>query len=189
MRVLLRRRSKGITNPMMDDLDVEPWYRQFWPWFIMALPAASVVAGLWTFFLAGGEPSMVVDDYGRIAMATAQRAERAERATELGISAQLKFYGGMGPATQAVDITLDRRTTADVDWPDSLVLQLIHPTRAELDREISLAGSRGRYSGSFARPEGRFYVSLSDAFGTWRLTGEISRHADSLTLVADGVTE
>ncbi len=29
-----------------------PWYRQFWPWFIMALPATVVVAGFFTLYLA-----------------------------------------------------------------------------------------------------------------------------------------
>ncbi len=69
----------------MEDLDIQPWYRQFWPWFIMAPPAVAVVAGLLTVYLAGAEPPMVVADYGRIAMATAQRAERALRAEELGL--------------------------------------------------------------------------------------------------------
>ena len=32
--------------------DTEPWYRQFWPWFIMALPASAVVAGLYTVWIA-----------------------------------------------------------------------------------------------------------------------------------------
>ena len=37
-----------------------PWYRQFWPWFLIALPATVVVAGLfgagmvaWSYFLDG----------------------------------------------------------------------------------------------------------------------------------------
>ncbi|MCJ7590694.1 MAG: FixH family protein, partial [Woeseiaceae bacterium] len=33
--------------------DTDPWYRQFWPWFIIALPASAVVAGLYTLWLAG----------------------------------------------------------------------------------------------------------------------------------------
>ena len=40
-----------------------PWYRQFWPWFIIALPASAVIAGIITFYLAVSRPDqLVVDD-------------------------------------------------------------------------------------------------------------------------------
>jgi hypothetical protein len=40
-----------------------PWYRQFWPWFIIALPAAAVLASFYTLWLAISNPvQMVVDD-------------------------------------------------------------------------------------------------------------------------------
>ena len=29
-----------------------PWYRQFWPWFVIALPASAVIAGLTTVWIA-----------------------------------------------------------------------------------------------------------------------------------------
>jgi hypothetical protein len=40
-----------------------PWYRQFWPWFIIALPASAVIAGFFTLWLAISRPDhLVVDD-------------------------------------------------------------------------------------------------------------------------------
>jgi len=40
-----------------------PWYKQFWPWFIIALPAAAVVASFFTLWLAVSNPDhLVVDD-------------------------------------------------------------------------------------------------------------------------------
>jgi hypothetical protein len=32
--------------------DAAPWYRQFWPWFLIALPLASVVLGIATVSVA-----------------------------------------------------------------------------------------------------------------------------------------
>ena len=29
-----------------------PWYRQFWPWFLLALPAAALIAGFATLAIA-----------------------------------------------------------------------------------------------------------------------------------------
>ena len=32
--------------------DTVPWYQQFWPWFLILLPASVVVAGLTTLVIA-----------------------------------------------------------------------------------------------------------------------------------------
>ena len=32
--------------------DTEPWYRQFWPWFLIAIPMMSVVVGITMLALA-----------------------------------------------------------------------------------------------------------------------------------------
>lgn len=47
----------------------QPWYRQFWPWFIIALPASAVVAGLLALWIAISNPDyLVIDDeeYSRL---------------------------------------------------------------------------------------------------------------------------
>jgi hypothetical protein len=171
--------------------DDTPWYRQFWPWFIMAFPATSVVAGLLTFYLAGAEPSMVVDDYGRIAMATRQRAEREQHAAEIGLSAKIDFHGvpvqNPGLAArgngQSVTVTLSR-ASADDPWPARVQLKLVHPTLSERDADAILQGAGGRYVGTIERARERYYLSLSDLEGTWRLTGESWGHKDSLELNA-----
>ena len=46
-----------------------PWYRQFWPWFIIALPASVVVASFFTLWLAISNPDQLViedDEYQRL---------------------------------------------------------------------------------------------------------------------------
>jgi len=40
-----------------------PWYKQFWPWFIIALPASAVIASFVTLWIAISNPDqLVVDD-------------------------------------------------------------------------------------------------------------------------------
>ena len=43
---------------------IEPWYKQFWPWFIIALPASVVIASFFTLYLAISNPDhlVVTDD-------------------------------------------------------------------------------------------------------------------------------
>ena len=56
------------TSPSSSAQD-KPWYRQFWPWFIIALPASAVVAGLLTLWIAISNPDyLVIDDqeYSRL---------------------------------------------------------------------------------------------------------------------------
>lgn len=36
----------------MSDRDTQPWYRYFWPWFILALLGFSVSTSLYTVYLA-----------------------------------------------------------------------------------------------------------------------------------------
>lgn len=36
--------------------DDKPWYKQFWPWFIIALPLSSVVASFTVLWLAISNP-------------------------------------------------------------------------------------------------------------------------------------
>ena len=63
-----------------------PWYKQFWPWFIIALPASVVVASFFTLWLAISNPDpLVVDDdeYRRLnselkAQAPAQEKQEEE---------------------------------------------------------------------------------------------------------------
>ena len=46
-----------------------PWYRQFWPWFLIALPASAVIASFISLWLAVSNPvEMVVseDEYQQI---------------------------------------------------------------------------------------------------------------------------
>lgn len=39
-------------SPLRTRTDTKPWYRQFWPWFLIALPLTSVVASFATLWIA-----------------------------------------------------------------------------------------------------------------------------------------
>jgi len=144
----------------------EPWYRQFWPWFLIALPACAVAASLFTIWLAVSNPnSMVVDDYSRIAKYTEQRLERDLRAAELGLTARVRTVGEAG----VIHVQLE---PAGID-PGLLALTLSHPTVERLDRQVELARAPEGWTGSTEPFQGRWYLQIEPAGGEWRLAGEI----------------
>ena len=54
--------------------DVEPWYRQFWPWFLIALPATAVVFSFATLYIALHGADEVIPHDGDSASYSAPRA-------------------------------------------------------------------------------------------------------------------
>jgi hypothetical protein len=43
--------------------DSRPWYRHFWPWFIIVLLGSSVSASLYTVYLAVSTAEPVLESY------------------------------------------------------------------------------------------------------------------------------
>ena len=145
----------------------EPWYRQFWPWFLIALPASVVIASFFTIWLAISHPNpMVVDDYARIARSTELRMERDQAAAALGVTARIRFIAG----ADIVDVVLEPPVVS----PESLQLRLSHPLLEDRDKVIDLVRMPGGWSGEVAPPDGRWYLQLYPGDGTWRLSGELN---------------
>jgi hypothetical protein len=155
--------------------DTDPWYRQFWPWFIIALPATAVVAGLYTLWLAmQTSDSLVVQSNDGLHIVTERNTAAEREASRLELSAHITIQSESG----AVSVSLTGHP--DVEYPDSLSLQLRHPTMASRDSHIELlrampdAAGNPAWAGHFVSlPTGRFYLTLSSN-NDWRLSGEWS---------------
>jgi len=164
--------------------NIRPWYRQFWPWFLMIPPAGAVVGGLFTFYLAGGPPALVVDDYGKIAMVTEQRANRDKTARELDLAAHIEIMprGDDGTFDFRVKLTGNLKVA---EFPQYLHLRLIHPTLPDMDVDTALLASEGMYLGAIRNGNTRMYLQLTDPDEAWRLTGELLAAVSSIELVAN----
>ncbi len=143
-----------------------PWYREPWPWLLMAGPALVVVAGVVTLWLAvASDDGLVADDYYKQGLAINQVLSREAEARARGYRAQVTFSA----EPDRVRIVL----AGDV-LPAVLRLHLVHPTRAGLDHVVTLpAVRRGVYEGPIAPlAPGRWRLVLEDAGASWRLTGD-----------------
>ncbi|NCF17373.1 MAG: hypothetical protein GWP63_03965 [Haliea sp.] len=147
--------------------DTLPWYRQFWPWFIILLPASVVVAGLSTLYIANRHADdLVVDEYYKDGLAINRQLEKKQRAEELGIAATLRFDG------DKVAVSLSGSESAP-----ELQLTLSHPLEADRDFVTTLIRSTpgqylGRLQGEVA-PRWHWTLELPEANG-WRLDGSLS---------------
>ncbi len=165
--------------------DTKPWYRQFWPWFIIALPASAVIAGFTTLWIAmqTTDSLVLVPEQGVKAEADRQVAA-ARLASELGLAAAVDIDLTTG-AVKAVMRSGDLDAT-----PATLDFEMSHPAFADRDHLITLtkampdAEGNPVWVGHFVSvPEGRYYAVLKSS--DWRLSAEWNGDA-ALTLRSGG---
>jgi hypothetical protein len=133
-----------------------PWYRQRWPWLIMAGPLAVLVAGAVTTWIAfASADGLVAEDYYKQGMAINRRLAREEAARRQGISAQVEL-------SSQIAVTLQGAA------PEALFVHLAHATRAGHDVRLRLAPSGGKYVADLPPlPPGRWRILIEDPRGAW----------------------
>ena len=81
-----------ITEPPSLSPPPPPWYKQFWPWFLIFFPATAVIAGIITIIIAiKTDDGLVKDDYYKAGLAINQTLERKQKAHDLGLSADIHW--------------------------------------------------------------------------------------------------
>jgi hypothetical protein len=147
-------------NEVRDDASSSaPWYRQRWPWLLIAGPAIVVVAGFVTLWLAVvSDDGLVADDYYKRGLLINRQLARTDLGAARGAIASVHGDG-------RVEVTL----SGAGDAPATLRARFVHPTRAGLDRSVLLNRTAvGAYAGTIdPLTAGRWLVTIeADA---WRL--------------------
>jgi len=151
-----------MTNPALHS---KPWYREPWPWFLISLPAAAVIAGITTVWIAAtSADGLVVGDYYKAGLAINQTLARDDAARALALTATLQNKAG------ALTLALGGRMQT---YPELLTLTLVHPTRQGMDQTLVLShAGGGHYRTSLpALPDGKWHAQLTDVTAAWRLSG------------------
>lgn len=173
----------------MRDTDTLPWYRQFWPWFLIALPASAVIAGLATVYIAVTRPpAMVAGDYYREGLAINHSLRQEKNALTLGISADLHIDSASGV------LTLQLQAPDSMDVAPVLQLRFIHPVDAAQDFSVPLQHESAlHYRQTIpALVAQRWHLELSaqhtDAAQSWKLHASINLAAtDRVSLSANSI--
>jgi hypothetical protein len=146
--------------------DTSPWYRQFWPWFIISIPALTIVAAMITITIAvKTDDGLVVDDYYKEGLAINEDKQRGRKAAALEISAEL---------------SLDENGMIQAQLPEKvaalpfLMLTLTHPGDASKDLELPLANVGNALFTSKDPLDGtgiNWHVVITPPDTDWKLSG------------------
>ena len=167
---------------MNKSIDTQPWYQQFWPWFVFALPATAVVAGIVTIFIAVKHAdSLVEDDYYKEGLGINTNLRQENLARELGVTGKLVI----SEDKVRVVLSMNRNKESEVLKPSMLMVKFYHPFSARHDFELPLQREvdDGVYAQSFqGMSTGYWRVEISPLYETgkdgstsvWRLTQRLN---------------
>lgn len=150
----------------LNKLDTRPWYKERWPWFLMAGPGIVIIAGIYTTRLAIiSNDGLVSDDYYKQGLTVNQQLHRDHQASVLGLSADVMRSGN-----RVRMLVLGQQSVA---LPDVVAMKLAHPTQAGQDQIVQMRQEgQGMYAGQLTGDvAGRWNVSIEDPAGQWRLQG------------------
>ena len=158
---------------------VRRWYREPWPWFLMAGPFVVIVASLASAWMAvKSDDGVVAQDYYKQGLLINQRLKHAAPDPERRLGAMITVAAG-----GEVRVHMEGLAEGLADAPPSLRLKLAHPAMGSHPESVTLKrGVDGDYVG--ALPEqtpGRWIVTL-EADG-WRLpTTTVAGHLSEIRL-------
>jgi uncharacterized protein len=158
--------------------DRMPWYKQFWPWFVITPPFMGIVLGVLLVTAATHDPDgLVVGDYYKEGRGMNQRIERAQFAISLGLSATAVIEGDR--------IWLDLKSEVPIPRQE-MQIAFVHPTRDHLDHRMPMAYDAGRdlyYAELNPLESALWHLHLEPNDGTWRLRGRLEAIDDSEVLL------
>jgi len=138
-----------------------PWYRQFWPWLVLAILGWGIVSSTITLSVAlRNPPQMMTGDYQRLGKALVDTHARADRAEALGLS------GVLGMIPDEWSLVLNASDPAAL--PLTLLLLVQHPTDAARDQQLLLRrDDDGSYRTAIDSVPSRGRIIVSDLEQSW----------------------
>jgi hypothetical protein len=146
-------------------------WKQPWLWFTLSPLILSVVLGTTMLIISiQVQDGLVTDDYSKEGFTINEKIEREVEGKNLELTAAIKLDDMTG------DLTLDLGGKLN-PLPEQLLLEIIHPVRAELDIPATVHHQiNGRYIGQLpVKLNQRRYIRVTDPSNpNWLLKGEIS---------------
>lgn len=144
----------------------KPWYRHFWPWFIIAVPFTSMVLGVTMIYLAlNSSNDLVKEDYYKEGLAINVELGKRQVAKEMDIQAVLtvdELTGELLLKTENTDA-------------DSLSLVFTHAAYSDKDFNLdAVRVSPGEYRAHLERPLSEIWNVYLESSEGWQMSGRIN---------------
>ncbi len=152
----------------MQEPKLQPWYKQFWPWFLIAIPLSSVIVGSQVLRLAtDGTNSLVVDDYYKEGKSINARLDKIVAAQALGIETMLDIQQGK------IELTFLSGAPAS---GEALKLDFFHVTLEEKDFTVLLTrDASGIYRSNEDYPiSGKWRLRLTPMDDSWKVQKRVA---------------
>ncbi|WED23190.1 FixH family protein [Vibrio sp. JC009] len=145
-----------------------PWYKQFWPWFLITLPSCAVIGSFVTLSIfSSNSVSLVAEDYYKKGKAINIDLTRVKAAKSLDLKAVVKSDGkdfritldkGQLEHFVALNVTFTHRTLADKDFKLLLTADAKGVYRHTLDKSLS----------------GPWFIELEPYSKEWLIQGKVT---------------
>ncbi|MCS0251309.1 FixH family protein [Vibrio alginolyticus] len=156
---------------------VKPWYKQFWPWFLIILPLTVVV---WTVItvvvFSNNSVSLVAEDYYKKGKGINIDISKMNVARDLGLNAEISsennnvvivFAKGKLPHYPALTATFTHRTLPDRDFTKLVTADASGNYRLKAEESI----------------QGPWFVELQPHDKQWMIQGKVEFPAFSTPLM------
>lgn len=148
-------------------MKTQPWYKQFWPWFLIVLPCCAVTASIYTFYLAStSEFSLVDEDYYKKGKGINQDLSKIRQAKQLGLVFRIDQQAEVIEISQHGGDALGT----------ALKVRFHHATIAKHDFEqMVTADGDGVYRITTAEPlNGKWRVQIDNYDSAWRMQSKMT---------------
>ncbi|WP_036832069.1 FixH family protein [Photobacterium sanctipauli] len=146
----------------------KPWYKQFWLWFVFAIPATSIVYSLTVVYIfSQNQVDLVAEDYYKKGKAINLDLSRLRVADALNLKAQL--------AVEDNNIALFFNKGDLKSYPN-LRVTFTHRTLPNKDFTQMISGDlSGNYRFASAEAlQGPWFVEVESFDGDWMLQGQVN---------------
>lgn len=162
---------------IVETIPEPPWYRQFWPWAILSIPIATILACAVLITLAiKSDDGLVSDDYYKEGLAINRRNQLEQAASDRGISATLQFAGDQLRVIFPTEVSVS----------ESIAISLIHNTLQHRDVQLVLHKTTdGVFQGALPKPvAGSYTIALESESRDWKLVKRVTVTGDTVLELA-----
>jgi hypothetical protein len=141
-----------------------PWYKEPWPWIIIGMLSAAVIAATTCVFISFHNADPVVrDDWYEDGKTINKSLDREKHAQQLGMAATITVDNTTGD----VKVILKSHQPQNLPGVD---IKLSHATDAARDEDVQLTRQEdGSYHGTLSKAlKGHYYVDIETAY--WKLS-------------------